>query len=263
MNRPGQPAIHTDNFPRPGDPSDPFSDGPEFVFTGNEEMDFYALKKWIKLNETKANLVYLDEEQRKPYKLSFHEKDIYRNGGRFTTPDASSGPEYLRQSLIAAYAVSPLGIFYCMWQAEIKKGMRLNHSSFMSGRPVMCAGVLEVRNGTLLTISNNSGHYKPSIEDLQAACQAILMSGYIVDDEHCMALVYDGKGKRFPGFEGTEFYNEILGGPVFPVPFKKFAKHGIAAVKSRYGARPSGRARRGNFLGSARGTRVHRLKGGK
>lgn len=51
----------------------------------------------------------------------------------------------------------------------------MHHSSFLSGADVMCAGTLEVIEGKLIYISNNSGHYKPNIDDLQAVCNAILI----------------------------------------------------------------------------------------
>ncbi|MEN8149144.1 MAG: hypothetical protein ABFS86_04930 [Planctomycetota bacterium] len=35
------------------------------------------------------------------------------------------------------------------------------HSSFMAGKPVMCAGMIEISNGVVTDIDNLSGHYKP------------------------------------------------------------------------------------------------------
>ena len=40
--------------------------------------------------------------------------------------------------------------------------IQFNHSSFNAGRDVMCAGVIKIWQGELISISNNSGHYKPS-----------------------------------------------------------------------------------------------------
>ena len=38
---------------------------------------------------------------------------------------------------------------------------RLHHTTFVSGRKVRCAGMLGVRAGKVVFVSNNSGHYKP------------------------------------------------------------------------------------------------------
>ncbi len=38
---------------------------------------------------------------------------------------------------------------------------RFNHSSFNAGKDVICAGILQVQQGQIWCIDNNSGHYKP------------------------------------------------------------------------------------------------------
>jgi len=43
----------------------------------------------------------------------------------------------------------------------------LHHSSFVAGDAVSCAGMIRVINGKVDMISNNSGHYKPSVENLE------------------------------------------------------------------------------------------------
>jgi hypothetical protein len=45
-------------------------------------------------------------------------------------------------------------------------GKDFNHSSFLSGRPVMCGGNLDIQQGCLKYIDNRSGHYRPSEKHL-------------------------------------------------------------------------------------------------
>ncbi|WP_452598021.1 hypothetical protein [Pontimicrobium sp. MEBiC01747] len=45
------------------------------------------------------------------------------------------------------------------------KPLYFHHSSFLSGKDVTMAGEIEVISGTIISISNNSGHYRPK-EDL-------------------------------------------------------------------------------------------------
>ena len=42
-----------------------------------------------------------------------------------------------------------------------------HHSSFVAGAAVRCAGMIRVINGKVEMISNNSGHYRPSVENLK------------------------------------------------------------------------------------------------
>lgn len=37
-----------------------------------------------------------------------------------------------------------------------------HHSSFLQGKPVSAAGEIEVQNGEILLVTNNSGHYRPN-----------------------------------------------------------------------------------------------------
>jgi hypothetical protein len=47
---------------------------------------------------------------------------------------------------------------------------KLHHSSFVSGDSVRCAGMIKVVQGKVSYVSNNSGHYKPSNENLRQFC---------------------------------------------------------------------------------------------
>lgn len=47
---------------------------------------------------------------------------------------------------------------------------KLHHSSFVSGDSVRCAGMIKVEQGKVSYVSNNSGHYKPSNENLRQFC---------------------------------------------------------------------------------------------
>lgn len=47
---------------------------------------------------------------------------------------------------------------------------KLHHSSFVSGDSVRCAGMIKVEQGKVSYVSNNSGHYKPSNDNLRQFC---------------------------------------------------------------------------------------------
>lgn len=43
---------------------------------------------------------------------------------------------------------------------------QLHHSTFKSGEDVMCAGLIGIKEGKVSNITNNSGHYKPSLNNM-------------------------------------------------------------------------------------------------
>jgi len=54
---------------------------------------------------------------------------------------------------------------------------RLNHSSLLAGKGVLCAGTLRISAGRLTRFNNNSGHYKPTGEHVYLGLLAL-------QDEH-------------------------------------------------------------------------------
>lgn len=50
---------------------------------------------------------------------------------------------------------------------------QFNHSSFNAGKDVICAGFIRANVGVLQSISNNSGHYKPTQQNLWNAVQML------------------------------------------------------------------------------------------
>jgi hypothetical protein len=87
---------------------------------------------------------------------------IYIHNGMFYS-DTELKKCYSSPDLQTLYAVDGNFAFYA-FPGTI--GKDFNHSSFLSGRPVMCAGTLTIINGQLKRIDTSSGHYRPSEEHL-------------------------------------------------------------------------------------------------
>lgn len=45
-----------------------------------------------------------------------------------------------------------------------KRRGRFHHTSFVHGKPVLCAGFLKIKSGTVCAIQLHSGHYRPSVQ---------------------------------------------------------------------------------------------------
>jgi hypothetical protein len=52
-----------------------------------------------------------------------------------------------------------------------------NHSSFNAGTDVICAGMIRIHNGTLMYVDNDSGHYKPTRQNLHGMLTIISNEG--------------------------------------------------------------------------------------
>jgi hypothetical protein len=84
---------------------------------------------------------------------------------------------------------------------ELKQTQTFNHSSFLAGADVLCAGCLHIgynvkeqhlEAGVLSFIDNNSGHYKPTRENLQNAVIALRDQG--VDIQYVMVADRSTRG---------------------------------------------------------------------
>lgn len=53
-----------------------------------------------------------------------------------------------------------------------------NHSSFVRGKPIYCAGTILINQGVLEMISNDSGHYKPAPTLLKDVVDDLLVRGF-------------------------------------------------------------------------------------
>lgn len=72
---------------------------------------------------------------------------------------------YAQYSPQEPYAMDTEERLYCTQRLNFGLS-NFNHSSFLSGHPVICAGFLWIENGKLKSISNDSGHYKPKTDNL-------------------------------------------------------------------------------------------------
>lgn len=103
----------------------------------------------LKLGEL-PQVKYLSESERKEYELQ-----IKSDGVAYTYKE---GPLKKREDPKHPYiyVIGPDGKMY----VGIRDNGHFNHSSFLGGRPVICAGELTIKDGKIETITDTSGHYK-------------------------------------------------------------------------------------------------------
>lgn len=112
---------------------------------------------------------------------------IHRMNGDRLEPFSSQFAQGSRQKH-APYACDEYGNFY-VTSFGAKRG-EVQHSTMLHGRPVVSAGMMIVEGGTLKYIDNDSGHYKPSADQLKEALRCLR-------DEHDVELA--GVGYMWKG----------------------------------------------------------------
>lgn len=79
------------------------------------------------------------------------------------------------------------GITPAIWVMDTKGNLyvstrqypgKFNHSSFLAGGEVLCAGEIVINNGKITHINNQSGHYGPPREDLLKAINMLEQANY-------------------------------------------------------------------------------------
>ncbi len=71
-------------------------------------------------------------------------------------------------------------IFVFTMDDVLRMGHRLHHSDLMHGYPVKCAGEVffSSKTGSIIGLSNRSGHYTPSVSCLEDVVEVIRQNGY-------------------------------------------------------------------------------------
>lgn len=102
-----------------------------------------------------SKVTYLNDEERKAYRVKINKKEQFfytENEGKLLNTKDEHHPHI--------FVIAPDESIY---SGVYKKGT-MNHSSFLSGAPVLAAGELYFKEGKLQTITDKSGHYQPTKE---------------------------------------------------------------------------------------------------
>jgi hypothetical protein len=173
----------------------------------------------------KDNLAtYLKRIEVKKYQLTFEDGLVYmypwwdkKRMKRWETIRADSSkpqlhwehsPEFVKE-YFSAYAKNPEPMFKNYWCGFVLSMDRrfyiaphlggfdvhnFFHSSYLAGNAVLCAGSIEIRNGIVTGIYNDSGHYMPSEDKLVTALETLRMYGVPQLNDIAVHYIYMDKG---------------------------------------------------------------------
>jgi hypothetical protein len=127
------------------------------------EKEYFKLAAKYGSKNNALDMMYLDKLKRSEYLLTIDNGLLYDAKG-----------EKINSDYLEPYAIDQYGNVFTM---RFHSKWQINHSSFLAGKEVICAGCLGIRQGKLISIDNNSGHYKPQLEHLLRAIHVIEMQG--------------------------------------------------------------------------------------
>jgi hypothetical protein len=135
------------------------------------DYDREAARLCQKYNKNFLDMVYLNKMSRSQYLVTIDEGTMYYYDGEHK--EITTAGEQM------VYAVDRYGNLFCL---DLADGVQINHSSLLAGQDVIGAGCLCVRNGSLRWIDNNSGHYRPTYQQLCNTLRVLVDQGLPLDD---------------------------------------------------------------------------------
>jgi hypothetical protein len=159
-----------------------------------EFLDVYCSYTRTQAYAERGDFEYCAKDQRQNYRVH-----IDPANGRFYKDELYTAPYSTdvgtTQKDWAMFAADVGCRLFVKPQRDVADG-RFNHSSFLSGKPVMCAGAIEIDPaGRLRSISNESGHYRPTPGDL-AYLLLVLHHHFRVNLTGVTAVVSSAQGKQ-------------------------------------------------------------------
>ncbi len=110
-------------------------------------------------------------------------------------PKGANG-QWSKQFECCPYAMDSYGNLFTAYESPLKGAARMNHSTFNAGKDVVCAGCLHVGGsrrypaGQLNFISNGSGHYKPTRQNLHECVR--VLNGQGTDLTQTVVMLHEG-----------------------------------------------------------------------
>jgi|GEM_PF-3673411 len=166
------------------------------------------------LIELSQSLIYqgpilkLNKYQRKEYELQYKNQALYLNNKIANT----IGQRSKQLENTQAFVVSKSGQLYIgehmMGCSDPKTEKILFHSSFLEDEPAEMAGMITIKNGKIIMLSNNSGHYTPKALDIYRGIKNLQEKMPHVFDPKCKISLFNGNNEATFSLENFIHYME-------------------------------------------------------
>lgn len=121
---------------------------------------------------------YMDDAEREAHRLIVGADGKLYKASDGTPFDTSSATTAWSGQGRAIFVMDGSGNLYATTRQEVG---HIHHSSLLGGQPVAGAGEIEVRNGSLVAMTDQSGHYRPNAATNDRALQNLRDQGLATD----------------------------------------------------------------------------------
>lgn len=160
----------------------------EVLFENFNEDQFETLGRYVDAKVGPAKVVYFSMMERLQHLKHIREGKLYNiDETPFATEGGAGG---------ASWAMDCYGNLFA-GDSNISDA-QVNHSSYLGGKNVACAGIMCTNaDGTVTDICNFSGHYKPTREHLHEALSYLAEQGLSFDSANVTVKGPDGRIKEY------------------------------------------------------------------
>jgi hypothetical protein len=123
---------------------------------------------------------YMDEAEREAHRVFVDGDGNLRSAADGSLFDTARGTTHWSGGGRAIFVMDDSGNLYATLDQDPG---RIHHSSLLGGQSVVGAGEIEVRNGKLVAMTDQSGHYMPKAEQNDIALQSLRDQGVITDPD--------------------------------------------------------------------------------
>jgi hypothetical protein len=140
----------------------------DVLFENFSEGQFETFGRFVEARYRDARVVYLSKMERLQHLKQVRNGMLYNiDGTVYATTEINSG---------TSWAMDCYGNLF-VGDKKISD-VQVNHSSYLAGKDVACAGlIMTAADGTVTEIDNSSGHYKPTKEHLHDALRYLADQG--------------------------------------------------------------------------------------
>ena len=151
------------------------------------------------LTRAEANKYALRYQNGKAYQLPWWKEGAKLTDSKLVHAESSRAhvPGMFRDSASGQYGGFAMSMSRTIYMAKhfyapgnIGKNANFYHSSYLGGETVMCAGSMLIRNGRVLRLKTDSGHFQPTKEHMLNVISALKMQGVSTAELICVS--YDG-----------------------------------------------------------------------
>jgi hypothetical protein len=145
----------------------------------NKQFDQMQLKDWLAIDEVMHQIEQTQNTSLARHVLFLRKADRIKHlviirKGKLTK---ENGDYWDTSNYQEVFVMDEYGNLFIGEGSLGTNQTRLNHSTMLAGKAVLCAGTLNVSGGVLTEFNNNSGHYKPTGEHVYQALVALREDG--------------------------------------------------------------------------------------